>query len=31
MTGQTTKCFVGIQDNSKDAYKGDPISACIWE
>ena len=29
MVGRTTKCFVGVQDNGKDAYRGDPVSASI--
>ena len=29
MAGQTTNCFVGVQDNDEDAYRGDPVSATI--
>ena len=31
MAGRIAKHFVGIQDDDKDAYKGDAVSTSIWK
>ena len=31
MAGRITKCFMGIQDYDKDAYRRDTVSISIWK